>query len=147
MCTYKTPSYGGRYNPNYGSGIHSGNAWKLTTVRGGQWARMKQAETGGGSCPKTTTQPKRNDGHAILSRDLLAAQKTGDGITKPELEQALAGKTELTDAERRMLGHFAKNQRLHGHKTFARQSTRQIAMSLAQGMTIAQAGAEFGLKT
>lgn len=137
---YKSPSYGGRYNPNYGKGIHSGNAWKLTTVKGAQWAAMKRAENGGG-CPKKPAEPQLD---AEMKTRLEEAQATGQGITKPELLCALSGKTELTAAERNTLAHFAKNKELDGKRTFARQPTRNIALQLAQGMSIAQASAKYG---
>lgn len=141
MCTYKVPSYGGRYNPNFGMGIHSGNAWKLTTVRGAEWARNKQAE-GRGGCPK----PTPDSDHVAFEQRLRDAQDSGQGITKPELAEILRGKTVLTNGEAKSLGQFALTNRFDGRRAFARESTRQIALALHRGMPLAQASAQFGLR-
>ncbi|MEQ9498704.1 MAG: hypothetical protein RIT81_17635 [Deltaproteobacteria bacterium] len=76
----------GNYNPNYGLGVHSGNAYKLTTTMGGQWAAMKCAES---TAPaKQAPQPEPPS----LEEKLTTIQRHDRGITSRALMSQLGGK-------------------------------------------------------
>lgn len=133
-----------RYNPNFGKGIHSGNAWKLTTVRGGEWAAMKQAE-GRGCPPGTSSQAQAKPAlDQAMDQKLAAAQKNGHGITKPELAQiindTLGGAADLSAVQRSTLKKWVDTK-----ASFARQSTRNIAMQIATGTPVAVAATQYAL--
>ena len=141
MATYN------RYNPNYGKGINSSNAWKLTTVRGGEWAAMKNAEgrASGGAKPSSSTQTAQKPSvDSQLQTDLMSAADNGQGITRKELSsiigKALNGEADLTGLQRQTLKSVAQQD-----GTFARSSTQQIAMEIAQGTPVAVAATKYAL--
>lgn len=134
---YKSPSYGGRYNPNYGSGINASNAWKLTTVRGAEWANLKNGETGGVAAAAAGCD-------AALEAKLKSGVSGGQQVTKSTLEVALAGKDTLSEAERNTLGQFVQSRA--GTSAFDTTTTEQLALKLSQGLSLAEAAVQFGFR-
>lgn len=133
-----------RYNPNYGKGVTAANAWKLSTVRGGEWYSNKVAENGGG-CPPTTApkaapKPTVDDG---FKKELENHAGTKQGITKKELAQVLgdyAAKGQFGELQRKTLAQLASTDGL-----FAREKTRQLALQIAGGLDLSVAAIQFGL--